>query len=311
MQNIVSVLKVVLPLLVSLGIGFLARRQNILSPEAIEGMKTFVLKFALPFMLFGLFFTAEYSPSVLLFAVTMFTLGFLGLGLGFLVGKPLERRSPMLKFMTAGWEVGMLGYALYALLFGAENLRYMALMDFGQVLFVFTGFVTVLNARTGCSPKESIKSLVANPVLWAMLTGAILAILGVSRALEPSGFTELITSVCSFIASPLSCLIFIVVGYGISFSGKSIKTALISVVLRACVCALLCVLALWFIGQFVPLTEPMRWAIIIISITPAPFILTMYTNTEQESADVSMSLSMQTLTSVLAFIVIVVLRQAA
>ena len=311
MQNFVSVLKVVLPLLVSLAIGFFARRRSILSIEAIDGMKTFVLKFALPFMLFGLFFTAEYSLSVLLFAVTMFTLGFLGLGLGFLVGKPLERRSPMLKFMTAGWEVGMLGYALYSLLFGAENLRYMALMDFGQVLFVFTGFVTALNARSGCSPKESMKSLVTNPVPWAMLAGAILAILGVSRALEPSGITALITSVCSFIASPLSCLIFIVVGYGISFSGKNMKTALISVVLRACVCALLCVIALLFIGRFVPLTEPMRWAIILISITPAPFILTMYTNTEQESADVSMSLSMQTLASVLAFIVIVALRQAA
>ena len=311
MQNIVSILKVILPLLVSLGIGFLARRRSILSPEAIDGMKTFVVKFALPAMLFGLFFTAEYSPSVLLFAVTMFALGFLGLGLGFLIGKPLERRSPMLKYMTAGWEVGMLGYALYALLFGAENLRYMALMDFGQVLFVFSGFVAALNVRSGHSAKDSFKLLIVNPIPWAMLAGAVLAILGVSRALEPSGVTALIASVCSFIASPLSCLIFIVVGYGISFSKKNIKTALIAVAMRALVCAILCLLALWIIGRFVPLSDPMRWAIILISITPAPFILTMYTNTEQESADVSMSLSLQTLASVLAFIMIVIIRQAA
>ena len=103
MQNIVSILKIVLPLILSLGIGFYARKRAILTPEAIDGMKTFVMKFALPAMLFGLFFTAEYSVSILLFAATMFTLGFVGLGLGFLIGKPLEKRSPMLKFMTSGW----------------------------------------------------------------------------------------------------------------------------------------------------------------------------------------------------------------
>ena len=67
MQNIVSILKIVLPLILSLGIGFFARKRAILTPEAIDGMKTFVMKFALPAMLFGLFFTAEYAPSILLF----------------------------------------------------------------------------------------------------------------------------------------------------------------------------------------------------------------------------------------------------
>lgn len=308
MKAFVSILRIVLPLLVSLGIGFFARRRAVLSPDAIEGMKTFVMKFALPAMLFGLFFTAEYSVSILLFAATMFALGFVGLGLGFLIGKPLEKRSPMLKYMTAGWEVGMLGYALYALLYGAENLRYMALMDFGQVLFVFTGFVTALNARTGCSFRESIKSLLPNPVPWSMVAGAILAILGVSRALEPSGITALVTSVCNFLSAPLSCLIFIVVGYGISFSKSHIGTAVIAAIMRTLVCGALCLAALLFIGAFVPLSDPMRWAIIVIFLTPAPFILTMYTNTEQERADVSTSLSLQTLLSVLAFIVIAIIK---
>jgi predicted permease len=308
MQNVVAILKIVLPLLISLGIGFYTRKRGILSPEAIEGMKTFVMKFALPAMLFGLFFTAEYSISVLLFAATMFTLGYIGLGLGFLIGKPLEKRSPMFKFMTAGWEVGMLGYALFALLYGTENLRYMALMDFGQVLFVFTGFVTALNARNGRGFRESVRALLPNPIPWSMLIGAILAVLGVSRALEPSGITGLITTVCNFIAAPLSCVIFVVVGYGIEFSRKNIGTAAIAAAIRIVVCGALCAMALFFIGSFVPLSDPMRWAIILIFITPAPFILTMYTKTEQERADVSMSLSLQTIVSVLAFIVIAIIK---
>ena len=308
MQNISSILKIVLPLIVSLAIGFYTRKRAIFSAEVIEGMKTFVMKFALPAMLFGLFFTAEYSASVLVFAATMFTLGFVGLGLGFLIGKPLEKRSPMLKFMTAGWEVGMLGYALYALLFGAENLRYMAVMDFGQVLFVFSGYITALNARSGQGVKESLKSLLPNPIPWAMLAGALLAITGVSKALEPSGVTALIKSICDFLSAPLSCVIFVVVGYGIQFSRKNIGTALISAALRSLVCSVLCLIALYFIGLFVPLSEAMRWAVILIFLTPAPFILTLYTRSEQERADVSMSLSVQTLVTIAAFIVIVVTR---
>ena len=202
----------------------------------------------------------------------------------------------------------MLGYALYALLFGTENLRYMALMDFGQVLFVFSGFIAALNARTGRPLKESLKSLLPNPVPWAMVSGAVLAILGVSRALEPSGITGVITSVCNFISAPLSCLIFIVVGYGIEFSKKNLATAIISAMMRTFVCGVLCVVALLFIGSIIPLSDPMRWAIIVIFLTPAPFILTMYTNNEQERADVSMSLSLQTLVSVLAFIIIAIVR---
>ncbi|PKM41176.1 MAG: hypothetical protein CVV04_01590 [Firmicutes bacterium HGW-Firmicutes-9] len=308
MQSVIPILKVVLPLVVSLGIGFFARKREILSPEAIDGMKAFVMKFALPALLFSLFFTAEYSASILVYAVTMFVLGFAGLGLGFLIGKPLEKRSPMFRYMTTGWEVGMLGYALYALLFGAENLRNMATLDFGHVLFIFSGYIAVLYSRIGCTKKESLQALLTNPIPWAMIIGAALAMLGVSRALAPSGVTDLIKSLCDFVAAPLSCVILIVVGYGIEFSGKNFVTAAISVLVRTLVCAALCAVALLVFGAFIPLTDEMRWAVIILFMTPAPYILTVFTNNEQERADVSMSLSLQTIVTVLIFIGIAIFK---
>lgn len=308
MQSVIPILKVVLPLVVSLGIGFFARKREILSPEAIDGMKAFVMKFALPALLFSLFFTAEYSASILIYAVTMFVLGFAGLGLGFLIGKPLEKRSPMFRYMTTGWEVGMLGYALYALLFGAENLRNMATLDFGHVLFIFSGYIAVLYSRIGCTKKESLQALLTNPIPWAMIISAALTILGVSRALAPSGVTDLIKSLCDFVAAPLSCVILIVVGYGIEFSGKNFVTAAISVLVRTLVCAALCAVALLVFGAFIPLTDEMRWAVIILFMTPAPYILTVFTNNEQERADVSMSLSLQTIVTVLIFIGIAIFK---
>jgi len=246
--------------------------------------------------------------SILVYAITMFVLGFAGLGLGFLIGKPLEKRSPMFRYMTTGWEVGMLGYALYALLFGAENLRNMATLDFGHVLFIFSGYIAVLYSRIGCTKKESLQALLTNPIPWAMIIGAALAMLGVSRALAPSGVTDLIKSLCDFVAAPLSCVILIVVGYGIEFSGKNFVTAAISVLVRTLVCAALCAVALLVFGAFIPLTDEMRWAVIILFMTPAPYILTVFTNNEQERADVSMSLSLQTIVTVLIFIGIAIFK---
>jgi predicted permease len=302
MRNILSILKILLPVIISLGIGFFARKRDIFSPEAIEGMKTLVMKFALPSLVFGLFFTAEYSWSMLLFGATIFVMGFAGLGIGLLIGKPLEKRSPMLKYMTTGWEVGMLGYALYALLFGAENLHNMAMLAFGHILFIFSGYFAALYTRIGCTRKESLKALVTNPIPLAMLAGALLALFGVSRALAPSGVTELIKSICDFVAAPLSCVILIVVGYGIKFSRENLITAAISVALRVLVCSVLCTAALLFIGTFVPLTKAKLWAIIILFTLPASFLLTMFATSDREHADVSMSLSMQTIFSILVFI---------
>lgn len=306
MRNIASILEILLPVIISLGIGFFARKRGIFSPEAIEGMKTLVMRFALPSLVFGLFFTAEYSWSMLLFGATIFFMGFAGLGIGSLIGKPLEKHSPMLKYMTTGWEVGMLGYALYALLFGAKNLHNMAMLAFGHILFIFSGYFAALYTRIGFSRKESLKALVTNPIPIAMLAGALLALFGVSRALAPSGVTELIKSICDFVAAPLSCVILIVVGYGIKFSRENLITAAISVALRVLVCGILCTAALLFIGAFVPLTKAMRWAIIILFTLPASFLLTMFTISDRERADVSMSLSLQTIFSILVFICITI-----
>lgn len=308
MHDTIAILKVILPLVISLGIGYFSRKRAILSQEGIEGMKTFVVKFALPAMLFMLFFTANYTIEVPLFAATTFVLGFAGFGLGILIGKPLEKRSPMLKFMTAGWEVGMLGYALYALLYGAENLRYMAMMDLGQALFMFTVFMTALNARMGCTLRKSIKSQLLNPILWAVLSGVALALLGVPRALAPSGVTDLITSLCNFIAAPLSCVILIVVGYGIGFDKRNIGTAVIAAAMRVAVCGGLCVAALAFIGSIIPLSDVMRMAIVIFLLSPSTYILTMFTLNQQEQADVSMSLTLQSLVTIFIFIFLAIFR---
>ena len=75
----------------------------------------------------------------------VFVLVFVGYGAALAAGyalrrfvKPYDRFMPLL--MT-GAEGGMLGYALYALLCGADQTKMYAMVDIGQTMFAYTVFL--------------------------------------------------------------------------------------------------------------------------------------------------------------------------
>ncbi len=56
-------------------------------------------------------------------------------------GAPFEKFMPML---VTGWEGGMLGYALFSLLYGNAGTKVFAIADIGQTVFAFSLFISVL-----------------------------------------------------------------------------------------------------------------------------------------------------------------------
>ena len=60
MDKIVTVVSIVLPVLIAMGIGYFAKKKNIFSAEGVEGMKGFVTKFCLPLVIFGTFYNATF-----------------------------------------------------------------------------------------------------------------------------------------------------------------------------------------------------------------------------------------------------------
>ena len=123
---ITEILSKVLPVLVVIALGRLCETKQIINDEQHAGLKAIVGDILLPVVLFQAFFTADYGKRMLL----VFMLVFVGYGAALAAGyalrrfvKPYGRFMPLL--MTSA-EGGMLGYALYALLCGAdqnENLR--------------------------------------------------------------------------------------------------------------------------------------------------------------------------------------------
>lgn len=180
---ITQILAKVLPVLVMIILGRVCATKGILNGEQHAGLKNVIGDILLPVVLFQAFFTADYGKRMLL----VFVLVFVGYGAALAAGyalrrfvKPYGRFMPLLMTNAEG---GMLGYALYALLCGADQTKMYAMVDIGQTVFGFTVFLTALKAAGGekMTPKFIVKNMLTNKACIGMLLGIILGALGVHQ----------------------------------------------------------------------------------------------------------------------------------
>ena len=102
-----SILRMVLPVLVTFGLGWFCNRKKIFNGEGLAGLKAVVGNITLPAVLLNAFLTADYNGEILL----TFTVVFLACGLGLLAGFALRRwMTPygrFFPFLTTNFEGGM------------------------------------------------------------------------------------------------------------------------------------------------------------------------------------------------------------
>ena len=141
--------------------------------------------------------------------------------IGRLFGKILRVDSPYFSLMMGGFEMGMLGYALFLALYGSDHLGKIALVDLGQVLFVFFVLMTLLiKERGGASnPLSLLKQFVTSPVIIAIVAGLVAGILKGSFSANP--FFTLVEELLVMVSSLTVPLIAITIGYGIYFERES------------------------------------------------------------------------------------------
>ncbi|MCI5956105.1 MAG: AEC family transporter [Clostridiales bacterium] len=299
-----SILQMVLPVLLMIALGYMCKRYGWFDEGGLKGIKAVVGKITLPVVLFNAFFTADYSAATLLtFAAVFLSLG-AALAIGFLCRRLNPKYGKFMPFLMTGFEGGMLGYALFGLLYGAGQTHVFAMADIGQTVFAYTVFLSVLNVVNGDKPsvKGVAKNMLSNPACVGMLLGIVLGALGLGKAVAASAVGPLVTEVISFITAPTSVLILLIVGYELSFNRAIMKPVLTTVALRfAVMCALCCVCAL-VIFAIVPFNKQLLVALMLGFTLPAPFIIPLYADVTGHGEYISTTLSISTLLSVLAFI---------
>ena len=300
---ITEILSKVLPVLVMIALGRLCETKQIINDEQHAGLKAIVGDILLPVVLFQAFFTADYGKRMLL----VFVLVFVGYGAALAAGYALRRFvKPYGRFMPllmTGAEGGMLGYALYALLCGADQTKTYAMVDIGQTVFAYTVFLTALKAAGGekMTPNFIVKNIVTNKACIGMLSGIVLGALGVYRAIDGTAAGEVVSSMLSFITAPTSALILIIMGYQLHVSRQLLRPVLTTMGLRLGVLAVVCAAVSGILFAVIPFDKGLLLALMLQYSLPAPFIIPLFADMGDDAEYVSTTLSLGTVLAVLLF----------
>lgn len=298
---VMLLLQKILPVFLVLFLGVLCRKKGLLTRDGVNALKKVAVDIALPAVMFSAFATAEYSVKSICVPLTMFTVCCLSLFLGFFICRRFSIPGKLSPFLAAGFEAGMLGYALFVILFPEEPLSSFAMVDLGQVLFVFTVYKILLSGKG--SLKTAVKDACLSPTIWAISLGLIVGATGLYQALIPSGISAVLDSVTNFVSAPTSVLILLSIGYDLSPKQLQIKKLAALMGMRLGISALMLLLVLAFdsfvLGGMMSLT-----ALLMMFVLPPPYVLPVFADVEEERNDVSSALSSLTLISIMLFAVL-------
>lgn len=310
MNQFVHVLGSLLPVVIALLLGVLACKTRLLDDRGAQSLKTVVSRITLPFVIFQAFLSADYGADMAVVFLVVLALCLITFGAGFFLRKRIPGVNSLLPFTVSGYEMGMLGYPLFSILAGQEHMGSLAKVDLGQVLFVFTIYLLMLRRQTGGRKnlKEALGEVVTNPVMMALLLGLLLGVTGLSAHINASPAGTVIRQITSFIGAPTATLILLAIGYEFKLDRQLFKSILQAILLR---------LGLTF-GAGLPLTLVMflilpysPWllmAMLTMMILPAPFVLPVYSENEQEKDFVSAYLSAYTMLSMVLFALLLVIK---
>ena len=303
MENIMVLLQKVLPVFLVLALGVVCRKRALLNREGINALKRVAVDIALPAVMFNAFATAEYSLKSVCVPLIMFAVCCGALFLGFVLCKRRKISGRLSPYIAAGFEAGMLGYALFAILFPGEKVSAFAMVDLGQVLFVFTVYKIMLAGKSNAG--DALQEALSAPTVWAIVLGLLFGATGLYNALKPSGISNVLDALTGFVSAPTSVLILLAIGYDLDPAGIQWRKIGKLMGLRLGISAVL--LGAVVLVDHLLLGHMMHTgALLLMFVLPPPYVLPVFADVEEERADVSSALSALTFVSIVLFAVLAV-----
>ena len=302
MAGIVGVLRTVLPVLLMLAIGMLCRRRGLISREGINALKNVVVNITLPAVLLNAFASTRYTLMDVAIPLLMFAVCLAAWALGRLAMRVLGMKSRFVPFLTTGFEAGMLGYALFEMLYGAGRTAEFARYDLGQVLFVFTVYKLLLG-REKADLGKLAREMVFSPIIIAIVVGVLLGATGLYRALEPSGVSGIFDACTDFVSAPTSAIILLTIGYDLVLGDIPWASTAKVVGLRWIIMMLLRTALIALLGIIWP-DSGLASAVNVMFILPPPFVLPVFADDPDQRVYISSALSASTLVAIVGFAVL-------
>ena len=303
MENLFRILQTALPVLAALALGVLCRKLNFLTRDGVDTLKKVVVNLTLPAVVFAAFATAEYSLQTIAIPVLVFLLCCLGLVLGRLLARLLRLPGRVTPYLAGGFEAGMLGYALFALLFPQASSARFAILDLGQTLFVFTLYKALLSG--GKETKSLWKDIVNTPILWGAFAGLLVGATGLFAWMIRNGSAAVVTSLTDFLSAPTGMMILLAVGYDLDFAQIRWRETARFVVLRLAAMAILFAVLL-LVNRTLLHGIIFEGAALLLFILPPPYVLPIFADEPSQRAQISSALSALTVVTLLLFAVMTV-----
>ena len=307
MGNVIQICNTILPVILMLAIGMICRQKKLLSREGISALKSVVVNITLPAVMVNAFATMEYSGKNIILTLMMFGICLIAWILGKVIKNVFHMESRFIPFLTTGFEAGMLGYALFMLLYGSDRISDFASIDLGQVLFVFTLYKILLglDGQEKVSAKGLVKDMIQSPTVIAILAGVLLGATGLYDLLAGPGISSMIDACTNFVSAPTSAIILLTIGYDLVLDHIPWAAVGKVTMVRIAIMAALRVLA-GLIVRAVGLGDSLDQALNVMMILPPPYVLPVFADDEKQREYVSSSLSVMTLITIIGFILLAV-----
>lgn len=305
----------VLPVLLVIALGAALRRLGLLSERTAAELKRLVVNVTLPALLFLAFARLDTQLRNMGLVATMFLACLAGLGVGWLLRRALAIRARTFPMLLTGFEAGMMGYALFASIYGAGSLHRFALVDLGHVIFVFAVLVPALQRATqGARPlRETLAGLVRSPVLVAIAAGLLAGWTGALRAVAATPVASGLPEAVSLVGSLTTPLVALLIGHDLRLRLRGLGRPALTLGLR---------LLLWVpAGAAIAELVVRRWlgldrgyaaAVLLMVVLPPPFVIPIFLpEAEREELDFTVStLALSTAVTLVAVTLVAVLFPA-
>jgi len=310
MTQVFEVITKALPVILLILLGVFLRRMQIIKRSTVDDLKKIVVNIALPATLFLTFAGTVFQSNFLWIFVCIFAVCMLMLlaGLGF--RKMISPENKYYPALFAGFEAGMMGYALFTSFFGAENTYKFAVIDVGQVVFVFFVLAAFLQTQGGAkaSAGKLVKGFILSPIILSIVLGIIAGSTGLFAAVSAYPVTGAFTDTLRLLGSMTQPLICIVIGYELQLEVKSLRKPVITVILRmGILIGIAFLLNTFLIDRALHLDRSFQLAVYTMFILPPPFVIPIYMDESSAGQKplVLNTISLHVVFSLLAFVVLV------
>ncbi len=306
----------VLPVLLLFALGAFFRRTGFVQPATIQDIKKLIVNVTLPTVLFLAFAAVTLEARHLAVAALVFALCTLVLVAARFLHGATGTDSAYLPPLLTGFEAGMMGYAIFTAVYGAENVFNFAVVDLGQVVFVFFILVPfVQRMGSGAAPfRQTIRGFLTTPVILSIVGGILFNRLGLMPALTAFPLTNALFDTLALLGAVTTPLIGIVIGYEVNLQRRGLSAPLRTVGVRLAIWVVLgLLLNALVVSRLFPGDRMLQAAVMTMFVLPPPFVIPLFMR--NASADdqryVVNTLSLASLVTLAAFTIVSVIYPAA